>query len=140
MPVIPSTFVVSKSSIALIDYRLGVIALAVEENSAAQESLDLCAVSLTGKLIFFTLEPSRIDVFPCQPVARDLFLSRLFSYREHPFRFLTASCSLRRCIWVCEFFSAMSVTSAACVLFLFKFSVCLGFLRFEFTPRHLVHS
>lgn len=31
--------------VALIDYRLGVIALAVEENSAAQEALDKCAVS-----------------------------------------------------------------------------------------------
>ena len=30
---------------ALIDYHLGVIALAVEENSAAQEALDKCAVS-----------------------------------------------------------------------------------------------
>lgn len=31
--------------VALIDYRLGVIALAVEENSAAQKALDKCAVS-----------------------------------------------------------------------------------------------
>lgn len=30
---------------ALIDYRLGVIALAVEEPSAAQEALESCAVS-----------------------------------------------------------------------------------------------
>ena len=34
----------SNPSVALIDYRLGVIALAVEENSAAQEALDKCAV------------------------------------------------------------------------------------------------
>lgn len=39
----------SDPSMALIDYRLGVIALAVEENSAAQEALDKCAVRcLTG--------------------------------------------------------------------------------------------
>ena len=31
--------------VAVIDYHLGVIALAVEENSAAQEALDKCAVS-----------------------------------------------------------------------------------------------
>lgn len=34
-----------QASLALIDYRLGVIALAVEEPSAAQEALESCAVS-----------------------------------------------------------------------------------------------
>lgn len=34
--------------VAIIDYHLGVIALAVEENSAAQEALDKCAVSFTA--------------------------------------------------------------------------------------------